>query len=44
VTIESGQDLDEALAPMARAQVRRLPAVESERLVGVLAPAEAWRR
>jgi CBS domain-containing protein len=40
VTIEPDQDLDEALALMARAQVRRLPVVEGGRLVGVLAQAD----
>jgi CBS domain-containing protein len=40
VTIEPDEDLDEALARMARAQVRRLPVVEGGRLVGVLAQAD----
>ena len=40
VTIEPDGDLDEALARMARAQVRRLPVVEAGRLVGVLAQAD----
>jgi CBS domain-containing protein len=40
VTIEPDEDLDEALALMARAQVRRLPVVEGGRLVGVLAQAD----
>jgi CBS domain-containing protein len=40
VTIEPDEDLDEALAQMARAQVRRLPVVEGGRLVGVLAQAD----
>jgi CBS domain-containing protein len=40
VTIEPDEDLDEALAQMARAQVRRLPVVEAGRLVGVLAQAD----
>jgi CBS domain-containing protein len=40
VTIEPDEDLDEALEQMARAQVRRLPVVESGRLVGVLAQAD----
>jgi CBS domain-containing protein len=40
VTIEPDEDLDEALALMARAQVRRLPVVEAGRLVGVLAQAD----
>lgn len=33
-------DLDEALLLMARHQVRRLPVVEGDRLVGVLAQAD----
>jgi CBS domain-containing protein len=40
MTIEPDEDLDEALAQMARAQVRRLPVVEGGRLVGVLAQAD----
>jgi len=40
VTIEPDEDLNEALAKMARAQVRRLPVVEGGRLVGVLAQAD----
>jgi len=40
VTIEPDQNLDEALALMARAQVRRLPVAENGRLVGVLAQAD----
>lgn len=40
LTIEPDQDLDEALTLMAHAQVRRLPVVESGRLVGVLAQAD----
>jgi CBS domain-containing protein len=40
VTIEPDEDLDEALAQMARAQVRRLPVVEGGRLVGVLSQAD----
>ena len=34
------QDLDEALKLMARRQVRRLPVVEGDRLVGILAQAD----
>ena len=38
ITIDPGQDLDEALRKMAQHQVRRLPVVEvSGRLVGVVA-------
>ena len=40
VTVEPEQDLDEALALMARHQVRRLPVVEAGRLVGMLAQAD----
>jgi CBS domain-containing protein len=40
VTVEPEQDLDEALALMARHQVRRLPVVENGALVGVLAQAD----
>jgi CBS domain-containing protein len=40
VTVEPEQDLDEALALMARYQVRRLPVVEQGRLVGMLAQAD----
>jgi CBS domain-containing protein len=40
VTVEPEQDLDEALLLMAQHQVRRLPVVESDRLVGVLAQAD----
>jgi CBS domain-containing protein len=43
VTVEPEQDLDEALKLMARHQVRRLPVVENERLVGVLAQADVAR-
>jgi CBS domain-containing protein len=40
VVVEPEQDLDEALALMARHQVRRLPVVEEGRLVGMLAQAD----
>jgi len=40
VTVEPEQDLDEALTLMARHQVRRLPVVEGEQLVGMLAQAD----
>lgn len=40
VTVEPDQDLDEALALMARHQVRRLPVVEAGRLVGIVAQAD----
>jgi CBS domain-containing protein len=40
VTIEPQQDLDEALALMARHKVRRLPVLQEGRLVGMLAQAD----
>jgi len=40
VTVEPGEDLDDALALMARHQVRRLPVVEDGRLAGVVATAD----
>jgi CBS-domain-containing membrane protein len=41
VTIDPGQELDEALRLMAEHQVRRLPVIEEDgRLVGVLAQAD----
>jgi len=43
VTVEPDQDLSEALEMMARHQVRRLPVVEGDRLVGVLAQADVAR-
>jgi predicted transcriptional regulator len=44
VTIDPGQDLDEALRIMAQHQVRRLPVVEEDgRLIGVVAQADIAR-
>src|SRR3989441_1653827 len=44
ITIDPGQDLDEALRMMAEHQVRRLPVVEEDgRLVGVVAQADIAR-
>jgi CBS domain-containing protein len=40
VTISPEQNLDEALRLMAEHQVRRLPVVENDRLVGVVAQAD----
>jgi CBS domain-containing protein len=40
VTVGPEQDLDEALALMARHQLRRLPVVEEDRLVGIVAQAD----
>jgi CBS domain-containing protein len=45
VTIDPGQDLDEALHLMASHQVRRLPVVSDDgKLVGILAQADVARR
>jgi CBS domain-containing protein len=40
VSVEPGNDLEEALRLMARHQVRRLPVVENGRLVGIVAQAD----
>ena len=40
VTVTPEHDLDDALKLMARHQVRRLPVVEDERLVGIVAQAD----
>jgi CBS domain-containing protein len=40
ITVEPDEDLDEALRLMARHQVRRLPVVEGDRLVGIVAQAD----
>ena len=40
ISVESNNDLEEALRLMARHQVRRLPVVESGRLVGMVAQAD----
>jgi CBS domain protein len=45
VTVDPGQDLDEALRLMAEHQVRRLPVVEDDgRVVGVVAQADVARQ
>jgi CBS domain-containing protein len=45
VTLDPGQDFDEALRLMAQHQVRRLPVVEEDgRLVGVVAQADIARQ
>jgi CBS domain-containing protein len=45
VTLDPGQDLDEALRLMAEHQVRRLPVVEETgRLVGIVAQADIARQ
>jgi CBS domain-containing protein len=43
VTISPDEDLDEALRVMAERQVRRLPVVEGDRLVGIVAQADVAR-
>ena len=40
ISVEPEQNLDEALQLMARHQVRRLPVVENDRLVGIVAQAD----
>jgi CBS domain-containing protein len=40
VSVEPDNDLQEALQLMARHQVRRLPVVENDRLVGIVAQAD----
>jgi CBS domain-containing protein len=43
VVVAPEDSLDEALQRMAREQVRRLPVVDKERLVGILAQADVSR-
>jgi CBS domain-containing protein len=43
VVVTPEDSLDEALQRMAREQIRRLPVVEDERLVGILAQADVSR-
>jgi CBS domain-containing protein len=43
VTVSPETSLDEGLALLARHQVRRLPVVESDRLVGIVAQADVAR-
>lgn len=43
VTVRPDQDLTEALNLMARHQVRRLPVVEGDRVIGVIAQADLAR-
>jgi CBS domain-containing protein len=43
VTVSPDDDLDEALKMLAENQVRRLPVVEGERLVGIVAQADIAR-
>jgi CBS domain-containing protein len=40
ISVEPDNDLEEALQLMSRHQVRRLPVVENERLVGIVAQAD----
>ena len=40
ISVELGEDLEEALQLMARHQVRRLPVVENDKLVGIVAQAD----
>lgn len=40
VTVEPGEDLDDAMELMARHRIRRLPVVEDGRLVGVVSQAD----
>jgi CBS domain-containing protein len=40
ISVEPENDLEEALQLMSRHQVRRLPVVENERLVGIVAQAD----
>ncbi len=43
VTVTPEDDLDQALRTMASAQVRRLPVVEGDRIVGIVAQADVAR-
>jgi CBS domain-containing protein len=43
VTVSPGDDLDEALKLLAKRQVRRLPVVEGDQLVGIVAQADIAR-
>jgi CBS domain-containing protein len=43
VTVSPDEDLDDALTLMAERQVRRLPVVEGDRLVGIVAQADIAR-
>ena len=43
VTVESSADIDQALQLMSEHQVRRIPVVEGDRLVGVIAQADIAR-
>ena len=43
ISVDAGEDHEEALALMARHQVRRLPVVEDGKLVGIVAQADIAR-
>ena len=43
VTVSPDQDLDQALKLLAKNQVRRLPVVEGDRVVGIVAQADITR-
>jgi CBS domain-containing protein len=43
VTVTPEDDLDQALRKMASAQVRRLPVVEGDRIIGIVAQADVAR-
>ena len=40
MTISADDDADEILRPMAENQVRRLPVIDEDRLVGIVAQAD----
>jgi CBS domain-containing protein len=44
VTVTPEDDLDQALRKMASAQVRRLPVVEGDRIIGIVAQADVARQ
>ncbi len=43
ITVTPEDDLDQALRKMASAQVRRLPVVEGDRIIGIVAQADVAR-
>ncbi len=44
ITVTPEDDLDQALRKMASAQVRRLPVVEGDRIIGIVAQADVARQ
>ena len=44
VTVSPDDDLDQALRKMASSQVRRLPVVEGDRIIGIVAQADVARQ